>query len=165
MKAALTPARLAELFWYDANGGELIRRISMGRGGRFAEGEVAGSLNGAGYLVVTADGVRLLAHRVAFAIAYGQWPQGQIDHIDGDRTNNRLLNMRDVPAVVNCQNQRRARGVTASGLLGVSRQRSRWKAEIKVNGKKRYLGAAATPEEAHALYVEAKRLLHEGNTL
>lgn len=157
---SITPKQLTALFWYDAIDGVLIRRVSVGNGGRFQEGEIVGSKNKQGYLVVSAHGVRLLAHRVAFAISYGEWPIGLIDHIDGNRLNNRLLNLRDVTPSENNQNQRRAHGNSASGLLGVSPQRGRWKAEIKVDGKKVWLGAFGTAEEAHQSYMNAKRRLH-----
>jgi hypothetical protein len=154
-------ARLRELFWYDIDG-NLSRRVAAGRGGRESEGAIVGSLNGSGYLVVTVDGMRLLAHRIAFAMSHGEWPHGQIDHIDGNRTNNRLSNLRDVTPGENNQNQRRARGNSTSGFLGVSRQRQRWKAEIKLDGRRYCLGTYDTPEEAHEAYLTAKRDLHPG---
>ncbi len=153
---------LHELFWYDANSGVLTRRVDAGRFGKFKAESIVGTPHNGGYLMVGIDGARYLVHRVAFAISNGQWPECQIDHIDGNRANNRLLNLRDVSPCINSQNQRHARGVTESGLLGVSRQRNRWKAEIRTNGKRRFLGVFDTPEDAHACYLNAKRYLHEG---
>ena len=166
MTQTLIPAvaRLTALFWYDIDG-NLTRRIDGGRWGREKAGSVVGSLSSSGYLVVTVDGIRLLAHRVAFAIANGEWPHGQIDHIDGNRTNNRLSNLRDVTPSENNQNQRRPRGHTASGFLGVSRQRCRWKAEIKTGGLRRFLGTFDSPEAAHAAYLSAKREIHPCSTI
>lgn len=158
-------SRLRILFWYDANTGELIRRIPAGRWGRIPTDTIAGVMRRDGYLVIDVDGVKLLVHRIAFAIAHGQWPIGQIDHIDGNRKNNRLLNLRDVEPSTNSENQRRARGNSKSGVLGVRQMGSRWAAEIKVCGVQHYLGTADTPEEAQTLYVNAKRRLHIGNTL
>lgn len=160
-----TPSQLAELFWYDAIGGLLIRRVDAGRWGREKEGTIAGSINGEGYLVVTAFGLRLLAHRVAFAIAHGDWPLGQIDHIDGNRQNNRLLNLRDVTPSENNQNLRQAKGKTESGLLGVRPMGSRWYAEIKLNGMRRFLGSFSTPEDAYSAYLSAKREMHPYSTI
>lgn len=158
-------SRLRALFWYDANTGELIRRAPAGRWGRIPIGTVAGVIRPDGYFVVDVDGTKLLVHRVAFAIAHGQWPIGQIDHIDGNPSNNRLLNLRDVEPATNSENQRRARGSTKSGLLGVRPMRSRWAAAIKVGGVRHHLGTFDTPELASAAYVAAKRVMHLGNTL
>lgn len=164
MKAHPSPSRLAELFRCDIDG-TLTRRVAAGRGGRFPADEVAGTTQSGGYRSVSVDGRRYLVHRVIFAMLYGEWPLGQIDHIDGNPSNNRLSNLRDVPPAINSQNQRRPRGQTASGHLGVSRSRSRWKAEIKVDGKRHFLGIRDTPVEAYALYIEAKRRLHIGGTI
>ena len=158
-------SRLRALFWYDANTGELIRRVAAGRWGRIPAETIAGSLRHDGYSLVDVDGVKFLVHRVSYAIAHGQWPMGQIDHIDGNRSNNKLLNLRDVEPAVNNQNQRRPKGQTQSGFLGVHRQHKNWSAVIRVNGIRHHLGTRSTPEEAHALYVAAKRRLHIGNTL
>jgi len=66
---------------------------------------------------------------------------------------------------VNLQNIRRARSDNRSGLLGVARDKTGFRAVIKVAGKQKYLGTFPTPELAHSAYLSAKRLLHEGNTL
>jgi hypothetical protein len=63
------------------------------------------------------------------------------------------------------QNQRRARSDSSTGLLGVSKNGSGWRAEIRVDGKKINLGTHKTPELAHLAYVNAKRKHHEGCTL
>ena len=138
-----------------------------GRGGKTVQaGSVAGTRNSEGYLQTSIDGRLCLVHRVVWAYMHGEWPQGQIDHIDGDRSNNRLLNLRDVSPRVNSQNQRQPQGKTASGFLGVSRCGRRWKAVIRSeDGKDMHLGVRDTPEEAHGLYVAAKREIHQGNTL
>jgi len=158
-------SRLQALLWYDSIGGQLIRRVSAGRWGRIPAGAIAGVMRADGYLLVQVDGIKLLAHRVAFAIANGQWPVGQIDHIDGNRSNNRLLNLRDVEPATNCENQRYARGSTKSGILGVRPMRGRWASSIKVRGVRHHLGTFDTPELASAAYLAAKRELHLGNTL
>ena len=106
------------------------------------------------------------AHRLAWLYVHGAWPTGQIDHINGDRGDNRISNLRDVTPALNTQNQRRAaRSNKSSGLLGVTANRGRWLAQISIGGKSRNLGRYATPEEAHAVYVAAKRVLHAGCTL
>jgi hypothetical protein len=98
----------------------------------------------------------------------GRFPDGQIDHRDGDKDNNRWGNLRDVTRLVNQQNQRRAhRSNRSSGLMGAtwSKASKKWQSGIKLNGKFIYLGSFETPEEAHATYISAKRRLHEGCTI
>ena len=65
----------------------------------------------------------------------------------------------------NCHNQRKAQKISVSGLLGASPRRGYWRAAITVGGKAIHIGYYKTPEEAHAAYVEKKRLLHTGNTI
>ena len=106
-------------------------------------------------------GVPLL-HRL---IAQVSDPAVRVDHIDGNRANNAIANLRDVTRSVNHQNLRRARSDSAHGFLGVSPFFGKWKARITVNRVFQHLGVFDTPEEAHAAYLEAKRRLHVGCTI
>lgn len=107
-----------------------------------------------------------MAHRLAWLYVYGEWPNGDIDHIDGDRLNNRIANLRDVSRRVNLENQRRPKACNKSGFLGVKTFRDqRFQARIQVRGVQLHLGTFDTPHEAHAAYVAAKRNLHQGCTL
>lgn len=78
----------------------------------------------------------LLAHRVAWAIYYGEWPEGEIDHINGDRADNRISNLRDVTKSENNKNAKRSRRNT-TGHIGVYWEslRNKWRADI-TSGKK-----------------------------
>ena len=156
--------RLREVFSYTPESGFLHWRVCMGTRGR--PGARAGSLSAQGYLVVGVDGCRnLFAHRVAWAVHHGSWPAGEVDHINGDRTDNRISNLRDVSTHQNHQNMRNARQDNKTGLLGVSMHKGRFRAQIQAAGKKRWLGEFDTPEAAHAAYVSAKRELHPHGTL
>lgn len=75
-------------------------------------------------------------HRVAWAIHYGAWPNGEIDHINGNGCDNRICNLRDVNSSENRANVRRQSNNT-SGVTGVTwdKNRRKWKAQIKKNGK------------------------------
>ena len=128
-------------------------------------GDIAGSVNGSGYLQIDIDGQKYKAHRLAWLYATGAWPTAQIDHVNGQRDDNRISNLRDVSRSVNIQNLRKARSDNKSGLLGVSANGNRWQAQINVGGKKRQIGTFATPELAHAAYLDAKRELHVGCTI
>jgi hypothetical protein len=95
----------------------------------------------------------------------GAWPAGQVDHLNGARTDNRWTNLREATAAVNSQNQRVAYPRNKSGFLGVRAFRAGWTAQITVARKQVYLGNFSTPEAAHEAYVKAKRELHAGCTL
>lgn len=157
-------ARVRELLDYDALTGVFVWRVHRNNNAR--RGDVAGTLN-LGYVVIAVDDKLYRAHRLAWLWAHGAWPAGHIDHIDGNRANNALANLRDVSRNVNQQNRKNAKHNSTSGLLGVSwcAPSRKWRAQIGVAGARMYLGRFATKEEAHARYLEAKRELHEGNTL
>lgn len=89
------------------------------------------------------------AHRVIWAICYGEWPQGEIDHIDGDPLNNRINNLRVVTRRENLQNVARSR-VNSSGITGVTRiaRSGKWHAFIHENRRKISLGEYQTKDEA-----------------
>lgn len=134
---------------------------------RAKKGSAAGSVGKHGYLRIGFLKRDHLAHRIAWALHYGEWPSGVIDHIDGSTNNNRIANLRDVCMKMNMQNRRTATRGSLSGLLGAHLHKASglWHAVIKKNGKVTSLGYHKTPEEAHAAYLEAKRRLHEGCTI
>lgn len=118
-----------------------------------------------GYICLKVDGRMFKGHRLAWFFVHGDFPQGHIDHINGNPSDNRIENLRDVSRSVNMQNERGARTHNSTGLLGVSRNGSGWRSEIRIAGKKKNLGTFATPEQAHEAYVFAKRQYHEGCTI
>src|ERR1700738_4035243 len=98
----LTAEHLRELLNYDPDTGEFRRRASRG-------GEAAGTLAGCprrpgGYRIICVDRVIFLAHRLAWLHSYGVWPTKDIDHIDGDKTNNRIANLREATPAQNVMN-------------------------------------------------------------
>ena len=127
---------------------------------RASAGVVAGSLHSNGYWYIQIDGRKYLAHRLAWLITNGALPADQIDHIDGDRANNRLANLREATNAENQQNLRRAPRGSTTGLLGASPHGGGFKARIRVDGERRHLGQFDTPEQAHAAYLVAKKKLH-----
>ena len=158
----LTPESLREYLHYDPDTGHFtwIKFLNP----RAPVGRVANCKLPTGYIQVSIFGEQYLAHRLAWFYTYGVWPTHQVDHINGVRDDNRIVNLRDIPVQRNLENLRKPRG--KNPYLGCSqRVDGKWKAEITANGKYYWLGSFGTPEEAHAAYVEAKRKLHAGCTI
>lgn len=109
----------------------------------------AGCYNWAGYKRITVNGKTVMAHRIAWAMYYGEWPKNDIDHINGIKDDNRIENLRDVSRSLNTRNRHR-RVDNTSGVSGVSylKGRDRWTAYINVGGKKVTLGNFKTKEDA-----------------
>jgi hypothetical protein len=159
-----TAEKLRQVFSYDCDTGVFVRKISGSN--RAKVGSPSGSSNGCGYITLNIDGKNVLAHRMAWLYVNGELPKHGIDHINGDRADNRLVNLRDVPQLVNAQNRRKASPNNRStGLLGAYRQLHGFTSHIRVKGKQMHLGSFKTAADAHHAYVAAKRVLHEGNTL
>ncbi|MGE0745276.1 MAG: HNH endonuclease [Rhodospirillales bacterium] len=152
---------VAELHgWFEVrpDDGVLIRRST---------GRPVGTPDHAGYLVARAGASTWRVHRMIWAMVHGAWPGSELDHIDGDRTNNRIGNLRCVTRTGNNQNRRSANASSRVGILGVSfcRRTGRYVAQIGVDGTNKFLGRYPTAAEAHAAYVRAKRELHPTCTL
>ena len=129
-------------------------------------GSPAGSSHSEGYYEVRLDSKLYLAHRLVYAIVTGTDPgEYEIDHIDGDRSNNEVLNLRKVSSADNHRNIS-SRGGT-SKYLGVSwdRPRGKWMARIQVNGRTHHLGRYDLEEDAARAYDAAARELHPGGRL
>ena len=162
----LTAQVLRERLSYDADGGGFVWKSCSGAA---AIGSSAGTLHRRGYLNICINGRKYGAHRLAWLYVHGQWPAGEIDHINGDKVDNRIANLRDVRHATNTQNIRRPyRTNLATGLLGVRRAdtvKEQYSAGLSANGRYHHLGSFATAMAAHQAYVSAKRRLHEGCTL
>lgn len=158
----LTAERLRELLHYDPETGRFTRRVT--RPGRSAKaGSVAGHVNQRGYWVIWI-GCNWMAHRLAWLYVHGAWPDGHIDHINQDKADNRMENLRLVTHAENMQNRPHQRN-NVSGFKGVApcRRTGRWQALICSNNKQIHLGFFDTPELAHAAYCEAAARLHTAN--
>lgn len=151
----LDPQYLRERLAYDPHTGGIFW-IS----GRLS-GRRAGCRTKDGYCYVRIDRKNHYAHRVAWALHYGESPVNQIDHLDGDRSNNRIVNLRLATAAENAQNRVAYRN-NKSGLLGVvTTKRGRYIARIKAgNSPQITLGYFSDPDEAHRCYLSAKAKLH-----
>lgn len=138
---------LEELFDYNPESGLFRRKI----GGRKENLK----LMDIGYLRVSIQDVNYLAHRLIYKMMTGEEP-AEIDHIDGNRSNNKWANLRAVDRKTNSRNRRLGKNNT-SGVIGVSRQGSLWHAYIVLDGKQHHLGFFKTIEEAKAARKAAER--------
>jgi len=120
---------------------------------------VAGSLPDGGYKQLSLFGKIYKAHRLAWLYVYGDLPDKQLDHIDHDRTNNKITNLRLASQHTNMKNKSRYASNT-SGYAGVGRHGSSWKASIGVNGSKVLLGVFKSIEEAIAARKAGEKLLN-----
>lgn len=163
-KSDLTAARLRELLNYDPETGLFVWRIRPSK--KIAAGVAAGCLDN-GYIRIHIGQKTWMAHRLAWLHVHGTWPSADIDHINGNRSDNRIANLRDVSRSVNLQNKRHAQGASISGLLGAHwfSPTQAWYSRIMIGRKSHHLGYFKTAELAHAAYLDAKRRLHEGCTI
>lgn len=152
--AGITRDELIARFNYDPHTGTFARR---------SDGKVMGCKAGKyGRIQIDCGDRMRYASRLAWLYVHGEWPNGQIDHINGDHTDNRIANLRVLSNAENCRNKSRARKTNSSGLLGVSHDKrvGKYRARIMVDGRMTSLGYYDTPEAAHAAYLEAKRTMH-----
>lgn len=151
---------------YDHATGLLRWRVSSGSR---KSGSVAGTTTADGYVRLKLNRKLCLAHRVAWEIHYGNPPALDLDHINGNRADNRIANLRLVQKSHNQMN-RRLHKPTKSGVKGVNwnQQEQKWVSRCAANGKRKHLGYFDTIEAAAAAYQHAARESHgaffcEGN--
>lgn len=158
----LTAERLRELLDYDPETG-VFRWKDVRRYGfpRKRVGQVAGSIDGEGYILINIGGTKYGAHRLAWLYVYGRWPQPMTDHRNGVRHDNRFANLREASRAQNKRNERRRRDNTSGHKGVVFRPESgRWRARISVDGSRIALGTFDTREAAAAAYASASSRLH-----
>lgn len=156
-----TISRLRELFDYDPHSGLMTRKTLVGNG--TAVGSVVGCKSTNKYLRVQIDGASYMCHRIAWAIYYGDWPKMHIDHIDRDKFNNSILNLREANSSENQHNKTTPRQ-NSTGHRGVFsfRNGGKFYAEITKNGKTMFLGTFDDPQSASVAFEDtAKRLQGE----
>jgi hypothetical protein len=152
---------LREFLNYDPSTG-IFTWIKRSPRGRNRVGTVAGSIV-QGYINIGIFNESYGAHCLAWLYVNGNWPEGHIDHIDGNGMNNRFANLRKASSAENQQNRKQARRDSGTGLIGVFRSpsaRRPFRSSITICGKAHHLGVFQSAEEAHAAYLAAKRSLH-----
>ena len=152
-KLPLPPTEvLRSMFRYDAKTGKLywLSRPDDPRWNRVFAGKEAGGIDGKGYVRIRTDGNNWNAHRVVWKLVHDEEPEF-VDHISGDRSDNRLANLRSVGKAENARNTRLAKNNTSghNGVHWVTRER-KWRACIYVGGQKVGLGDFADKQDAVA---------------
>lgn len=154
-RSGVTAEQVRIALSYDSETGEFIWLKGSNPLNRRV-GRTAGSLAQSGYICISVHGVSYLAHRLAWLHVHGVWPAAEIDHINGIRHDNRLVNLREADHSLNMAN---ARVIRKSRLKGTSRCRDKWQARITVGQKTTHLGTFSTAQQAHAAYVAAAKKL------
>ena len=154
----MTPEQARHYLSYDPATGVLRWRHKASK--KTVVGRDAGCLSKAGYVVIGLGGKEYYAHRLAWLIQTGEWPT-QVDHKDGNRTNNAWHNLREATHSENVLNAKRARNNT-TGYKGVSFHKAagKWSAQIYLGGKSQHLGLFDSPKDAHAAYLRAAHETH-----
>jgi hypothetical protein len=147
-------SRLTELLDYAPETGKFCWKVRRkAHGGYVLPDDVAGHLSDRGYVFIGIDGVIYRAHRLAWLYVTGLMPDTQIDHVNGDRADNRWGNLRSATNALNAQNLRRPHRDNRTGYLGVTKHAGgKFAAHISIDGKVRHIGLFADAISAHKAY-------------
>ena len=157
----LTQEKLKALFDYSPLTGKLTRKVVTAN--RVKVGEIAGTINGSGYLQTSVQSKTYFNHRLIWLWHYGYLPEHQIDHIDRVRSNNKLNNLRETNSTCNLRNRTIPKN-NASGVAGVSwsEKRKYWDPSIGLDSKTCHLGISTDFIEAVAHRLAAEQCLDWG---
>lgn len=149
---------LCEIVFYNPNTGEFIRR-KKGRG--IAQGTVCGFVERNGYVRIRVKGQRYQAHRLAWFMIHKRWPKDQIDHVNGDRSDNRIENLREASSLQNAMNKSIFSN-NKSGLKCVFYDKSKgcWFYSVQSEGLRERKGNFKTKEEAYSAFLDIAKYIH-----
>lgn len=149
---------LLEVLDYNPDTGEFRWKAQISRKSKI--GGRAGSLSKhLGYRILRIGGIQIYEHRAAWFYVYGRMPLGDIDHINGDKSDNRICNLREATRAKNMLNLHKPNKNNKTGFLGVHKVGNSYASRITVAGQTKHLGCFKTPEEAHKRYMEYKNIL------
>lgn len=154
----ITYKELIELLEYDINTG--IFTWKQDKSSRATKGAIAGTLSN-GYISITINKHIYRAHRLVWLYCFQEWPSNYLDHINGDKIDNRLDNLREATTVENSYNIK-AHKDSSTGIKGIyfNKANNNYRAQIRYNGKTISLGSFKTPEEASLAYNSKAKELH-----
>lgn len=166
MTSLISHANLLKLLDYDPETGVFKQKIFWWKR---KPGDIVGGRTPQGYWYVGVGGKQYPAHRLAWFYVYGNWPIADIDHINRNRLDNRIANLREATRAENLRNTE-IRNSNQSGVKGVSlrslrngrRPNKAWVASIMVNGKRKHLGHFFTVAEAAKARADAEKELGVG---
>ncbi len=152
-------ALVFESLSYDPLTGEFRWKKSIRNG--HGAGTVAGCLHHSGYMLISVSRIKFPSQRLAWLFHTGEWPKEHIDHINMDKTDNRICNLREASYSQNAFNNPKP-PCNTSGFKGVSwyARAQKYRAQITAYGKRYYLGLFDDPSLAHKAYKTASTLLH-----
>ena len=156
----ITHDELTTILDYDPTTGNLVWKTPRPK---IQVGSIAGHSHNRGYINLEIYGKHYAAHRLVWFFVNKEWPKNQIDHINGNKADNRIENLREA---TNGQNRANTKTTNKHGLKGVRRlswmkeQDKCWQAQITHQKKVIYLGCYHTKEEAHSAYCDAAKKLH-----
>nr|DAZ68546.1 MAG TPA: endonuclease [Caudoviricetes sp.] len=155
----ITQEELKKALNYDPSTGIFTRKI---KSSNQKPGVIVGSKNRGGYLLAMINGKRHSLHRMAWLYFYGRMPVGDIDHINGVRDDNRIINLRECSRSKNCMNKK-INSNNVSGVKGVGwhADSGKWRARIMAGYKSVFLGLFDSVEEAEKAIVEARNKMHK----
>lgn len=147
-----------ELFSYDAESGKLRYKINRKQ---CPAGTEAGSIHRTGYRMVSVDHCQYLVHRLIWFLVTDSWPKNQIDHINGNRADNRITNLREATNAQNMLNST-ARKTSSSGIKNVYYQAShkKWRVRIRIDGKPKSFGLYTNQSDAEKVAIAARNQFH-----
>lgn len=123
-------------------------------------GEIV-NLNDRGYRSFKLKRKTYLGHRVAWFLHHGFWPKNQIDHINGVRSDNKIINLRESTHAENNINRSCHRNGKLPGTT-FFKKRNKWVAQIEIKGiNKKYIGIFNSEKEAHEAYLKVKEKFYE----
>lgn len=151
--------RLRELLDYDPETGLFVWKV---RRGSAVAGRGSGSKGYYGYLHIRVDGELHAAHRLAWLHVYGEWPEADIDHINGVRSDNRIVNLRPATAQQNCRNSRKRPNCASEhkGITKIQNAKKQWRVRIWNGAKSVQIGVFASHDEAVQAYRSAALQYH-----
>lgn len=160
-KGSVTADIVREMLLYDPETGIFTYKVGVGSAG---VGDVAGTMHHSGYWDINVCGNVFRAHRLAWLYVYGAMPSSGIDHINGDRADNKISNLRQATQAENCQNVGTSK-LNTSGVTGLHWHKlvKKWMAYIHVDKRRIILGYFSDKDEAARVRAEAKMKYHTFN--